>query len=123
MRPACGRELAFSRLKYASHKECLSLHLHCCSSFVFPSRSWDFCYCAGTARLSLWAQSLALPAMGISASFLVFVIVQLPERRSWLATLLVLMVFVASHFAVRTFLRSLAEEENEKRDELGNHEP
>jgi len=33
------------------------------------------------------------------------------------------MVFVASHFAVRTFLRSLAEEENEKRDELGNHEP
>ena len=61
--------------------------------------------------------------MGISASFLVFVIVQLPERRSWLATLLVLMVFVASHFAVRTFLRSLAEEENEKRDELGNHEP
>jgi len=61
--------------------------------------------------------------MGISASFLIFVIVQSPERRSWLATLLDLMVFVASRFAVGTFLRSMAEEEDEKRDEPGKHEP
>lgn len=46
-------------------------------------------------------------------SFLLLMIVQLPEYRSWLATLLVLMVFIASPFAVRIFMRSLSTEEDE----------
>jgi hypothetical protein len=55
--------------------------------------------------------------MGVSMSFLLLMIVQLPEYRSWLATLLVLMVFIASPIAVRIFLRSLTTEEDEQADE------
>ena len=70
-----------------------------------------------TRRRSLLAQFLVLLAMGVSMSFLLLMIVQLPEYRSWLATLLVLMVFIASPVAVRIFLKSLANEENEQADE------
>lgn len=54
-------------------------------------------------------------------SFLLLMIVQLPEYRSWLATLLVMVVFIASPIAVRLFLRSLTEEENEQAN--GIHKP
>jgi hypothetical protein len=75
-----------------------------------------------TRRLSLMAQFLVLLAMGVSVSFLLLMIVQLPEYRSWLATLLVLMVFIASPFAVRVFLRSLTQEESKQADEVDKHE-
>jgi hypothetical protein len=71
-----------------------------------------------TRRRSLLAQFLVLLAMGVSMSFLLLMIVQLPEYRSWLATLLVLMVFIASPIAVRIFLQSLTREENEQADEV-----
>lgn len=64
------------------------------------------------------AQFLVLLAMGVSMSFLLLMIVQLPEYRSWLATLLVLMVFIASPIAVRIFLQSLTREENEQPDNV-----
>jgi hypothetical protein len=75
-----------------------------------------------TRKLNLVAQFLVLLAMGVSISFLLLMIVQLPEYRSWLATLLVLMVFIASPIATRIFLRSLKKEENEKTDEPQKHE-
>lgn len=70
-----------------------------------------------TRKLSFLVQFLVLLAMGVSMSFLLLMIVQLPEYRSWLATLLVLMVFIASPIAVRIFLRSLTTEEDEQADE------
>ena len=76
-----------------------------------------------TRRLSPRVQFLILLAMGVFLSFLFLMIVQLPEYRSWLATLSVLMVFIASPFAVRIFLRSLAEQENEQADGVHKREP
>jgi hypothetical protein len=73
-------------------------------------------------RLSLKAQFLVLLAMGVTLAFLLLMIVQLPEYRSWLATFLVLMVFIASPFAIRICLRSLTQEENEQADEIRKHE-
>jgi hypothetical protein len=75
-----------------------------------------------TRKLNFVAQFLVLLAMGVTLSFLLLMIVQLPEYRSWLATLLVLMVFIASPIAVRIFLRSLKKEENEKAEELHSNE-
>jgi FtsH-binding integral membrane protein len=72
-------------------------------------------------KLSLKAQFLVLLAMGVSISFVLLMIVQLPEYRSWLAILLVLIVFVASPIAVRIFLRSLTQEDNEQTDEARKH--
>ncbi len=69
-------------------------------------------------KRSLLVQFLILLAMGVSMSFLLLMIVQLPEYRSWLATLLVLMVFVASPIAVRLFLQSLSIDESERADEV-----
>jgi hypothetical protein len=63
-------------------------------------------------KLSLLAQFLILLAMGVLMSFLLLMIVQLPEYRSWLATLLVLMVFLASPIAVGLFLQSLKTDES-----------
>ncbi len=73
-------------------------------------------------RLSLRAQFLVLLAMGVSISFVLLMIVQMPEYRWWLATLLVLIVFGAFPIAIRIFLRSLTQEENELADEVHKHE-
>jgi hypothetical protein len=75
-----------------------------------------------TRRLSLRAQFLVLLVMGISISFVLLMIVQLPEYRPWLETLLVLIVFMASPIAIHIFLRGLAEEENKQADEIHKHE-
>ncbi len=69
-------------------------------------------------KRSFLVQFLILLAMGVSMSFLLLMIVQLPEYRSWLATLLVLMVFLASPIAVRLFLQSLSTDENERTNEV-----
>jgi hypothetical protein len=69
-----------------------------------------------TRKFSFLVQFLVLLTMGVSMSFLLLMIVQLPEYRSWLATLLVLTVFLASPIAIRIFLRILTSEENEHAD-------
>jgi Tfp pilus assembly protein PilN len=76
-----------------------------------------------TRRLSLRAQFLVLLIMGVSISFVLLMIVQLPQYRPWLATLLVLIVFMASPIAVRIFLRGLTEEENQQGPEIDKHDP
>jgi protein-S-isoprenylcysteine O-methyltransferase Ste14 len=72
-------------------------------------------------RLSLRAQFLVLIALGISIGFIFLMIVQMPSIPHWLGILLVTVVFVASLFGTRIFLRSLAQEEREETNE--NHEP
>ena len=69
-------------------------------------------------KRSLLVQFLVLLAMGVSMSFLLLMIVQLPEYRSWLAILLVLVVFLASPIAVRLFLRGLSTDESERANEV-----
>ena len=58
-------------------------------------RGFFFSYGARASEV-YWFNSSFLLSMGISMSFLLLMIVQLPEYRSWLATLLVLIVFFAS---------------------------
>ena len=72
-------------------------------------------------RCSLFTQFLILLSIGICISFLLLAIVQLPEDRPWLSTLLVVSVFVASPVAVRLFLRGLREENAnpDERDHTG----
>lgn len=70
-----------------------------------------------TRKCSLRIQFLVLLVMAVSMSFLLLMIVQMPEYRSWLATLLVFTVFIASPFAVRIFMRSLAATEDGTADE------
>jgi hypothetical protein len=99
--------------------------------FLLQSRAWFLLPIAAAAgiillvwftrRLSLRAQFLVLLIMGVSISFVLLMIVQLPEYRPWLETLLVLIVFVASPIAVRIFLRGLTEEEGEQADEIHKH--
>ena len=67
-----------------------------------------------TRRLSLAAQFLLLLGMGVCIGFVFLTIVQLPEYRWRTATLLVLMIFIASPIAVRLFLRVLTKEEDEQ---------
>jgi hypothetical protein len=69
-------------------------------------------------KLRLLVQFLILLAMGVLMSFLLLMIVQLSEYRSWLATLLVLMVFLASPIAIRLFLQSLSTDESERANEV-----
>ena len=62
-------------------------------------------------RLSLRAQFLVLLSFGVAIGFILMTVVQVPNFPGWLATLMVLAVFVAAPFATRTFLRSLKQEE------------
>src|ERR1700722_2995089 len=67
-------------------------------------------------RWSLFTQFLILLSIGICISFLLLAIVQLPEDRPWLSTLLVITVFVASPVAVRLFLHGLRDEKENADD-------
>jgi predicted membrane channel-forming protein YqfA (hemolysin III family) len=88
---------------------------------LFSAAAGVFFLLSFARRFSPLVQFFVLLAMGVSMSFLLLMIVQLPEYRSWLATLLVMVVFIASPIAVRLFLRSLTEEENEQAN--GIHKP
>jgi thiol:disulfide interchange protein len=64
-------------------------------------------------RLPLRAQFMVLLGLGVSISFILLVMVQAPHFPEWLGAGLVIFVFIASLFGTRTFLRSLAEDEQE----------
>jgi FtsH-binding integral membrane protein len=77
---------------------------------------------AGAVAIAVWqmrrlkarAQFLVLLALGVSIGFLLMIVVQLPEFPHWLAALMVLVVFIASPFATRTFMRSLKQDEQDE---------
>ena len=64
-------------------------------------------------RMNPRAQFLVLLGLGVSVGFTFLVMVQLPEFPPWLGISLMVVVFTASPFAVRTFVRSLKEEDEE----------
>ena len=61
-------------------------------------------------RLKLRAQFLVLLGLGLMIGFLFLILVQLPDFPRWLGISLITIVFVASQFGVRIFLRSLKNE-------------
>ncbi len=65
-------------------------------------------------RLSLRAQFLALLVLGVLIGFLFLILVQVPDIPHWLAISLIMIVFVASLFGLRIFLRSLRKEEQDE---------
>lgn len=61
-------------------------------------------------RWTLHVQFLVLLSLGVSIGFLFLTLVQIPSVPRWLGIFLVMIVFVASQFGVRIFLRSLKKE-------------
>jgi len=59
-------------------------------------------------RLGLRAQFVVLLALGILIGFIFMTIVQVPGFPPWVGISLIVIVFIASLFGVRIFLRSLA---------------
>jgi hypothetical protein len=80
-------------------------------------------------RFSLRVQFMVLAGLGVTIGFVFLVMVQIPSFPEWFGVSLVLVVFAASLFGTRIFLRSLSQEdqrtEDEARDELrrGSEEP
>jgi membrane protein implicated in regulation of membrane protease activity len=71
-------------------------------------------------RMRARAQFLVLLVLGLSVGFTFLVMVQMPDFPHWLGISLVVVVFTASPFATRSFLRSVKQEEEEReREESG----
>jgi hypothetical protein len=62
-------------------------------------------------RLSMRGRFLVLLILAVSIGFVFMTVVQVPEFPHWLALALVLVVFMASPFAVRSFMVALRQEE------------
>jgi protein-S-isoprenylcysteine O-methyltransferase Ste14 len=68
--------------------------------------------------LSLRAQFGVLLGLGVAIGFLFLMMVQMAWFPMWLGISLVTVVFIASLFGTRIFLRSLAQEEREEEDRV-----
>ena len=62
-------------------------------------------------RMRLRAQFMVLLVMGVSIGFLFLAMVQLPQFPPWLGVSMMAVVITASPFAIRTFVRSLMQED------------
>jgi hypothetical protein len=69
-------------------------------------------------KLGLRPQFMVLLILGVSIGFIFLVMVQMPEFPQWLGVTLLWMVFIASFFGVRIFLRSVALEEKDEDDKI-----
>ena len=68
-------------------------------------------------RLSLRVQFMVLLGLGVAIGFIFLVTVQMHSFPEWFGVSLMLVVFVASLFGTRIFLRSLAQEDKKTEDE------
>ncbi|HUL16141.1 MAG TPA: hypothetical protein VLV88_09110 [Terriglobales bacterium] len=73
-------------------------------------------------EMKLRAQFLVLLVLGIAIGFTFLAMVQLPHFPHWLGVSLVVVVLATSPFAIRTFLRSLVEEDA-KANEMPGRKP
>ena len=69
-------------------------------------------------KLALRPQFMVLLVLGVSIGFIFLVMVQMPEFPQWLGVTLLVIVFIASFFGVRIFLRSVAQEEKDEDDRI-----
>ena len=65
-------------------------------------------------KLALRPQFMVLLVLGVSIGFIFLIMVQMPEFPQWLGVTLLVIVFIASFFGVRIFLRSVAQEEKDE---------
>ena len=70
----------------------------------------------GMHRLGLRAQFMVLLGMGVTISFILLVMVQSPNFPVRVGVALMVIVFIASLFGTRTFLRSLAQDERKEEE-------
>jgi hypothetical protein len=68
-------------------------------------------------RLKLRAQFMVLLGLGVSIGFIFLVMVQMPSFPEWFGVSLIAVVFVASLFGTRIFLRSMSQEDKKTEDE------
>jgi len=68
-------------------------------------------------RLSLRLQFMVLAGLGVSIGFIFLVMVQMPSFPEWFGVSLMAVVFVASSFGTRIFLRSMSQEDRKTEDE------
>jgi hypothetical protein len=71
----------------------------------------------GMQGLSLRVQFMVLLGLGVTIGFIFLVMVQMPSFPEWFGVSLMLVVFAASLFGTRIFLRSLAQEDKKTEDE------
>jgi protein-S-isoprenylcysteine O-methyltransferase Ste14 len=69
-------------------------------------------------KLALRQQFMVLLVLGVSIGFIFLIMVQMPEFPQWLGVTLVVMVFIASLFGTRIFLRNLAQDEKDENDKI-----
>src|SRR5271154_417988 len=72
-------------------------------------------------RMRPRAQFLVLLVLGVVIGFTFFAMVQLPQFPLWLGVSLMMVVLTASPFAIRTFMRSLIQDD-EQVNEMENRE-
>jgi FtsH-binding integral membrane protein len=68
-------------------------------------------------KLSLRVQFMVLLGLGVSIGFIFLVMVQMPQFPQWLGVSLIVVVFMASLFGTRIFLRSMVQEDRKTEDE------
>ena len=68
-------------------------------------------------RLPLRTQFMVLLGLGVAISFILLVMVQAPHFPVPIGVALIVVVFIASLFGTRTFLRSLSEDERREEDQ------
>jgi hypothetical protein len=74
-------------------------------------------------KLSLRVQFMVLLGLGVSIGFIFLVMVQMPQFPQWLGVSLIVVVFIASLFGTRIFLRSMVQEDRKTEDEARNELP
>ena len=68
-------------------------------------------------RLSLRMQFLVLLGLGVSIGFIFLIMVQMTQFPQWFGVSLIVVVFIASLFGTRIFLRSMTQEDKKTEDE------
>jgi FtsH-binding integral membrane protein len=74
-------------------------------------------------KLSLRVQFMVLLGLGVSIGFIFLVMVQIPQFPQWFGVSLIVLVFMASLFGTRIFLRSMAQEDKKTEDEARGELP
>jgi hypothetical protein len=77
----------------------------------------------GMRRMSLRAQFMVLVVLGVAIGFTFLMMVQLPTFPPWLGVSLVAIVVAASPFAVRRFVRSVMQEDEQQSKEFPAQPP
>lgn len=74
-------------------------------------------------KLSLRMQFMVLLGLGVSIGFIFLVMVQMPQFPQSFGVSLIVVVFIASLFGTRIFLRSMAQEDKKTEEEARNELP